>query len=554
MRSSTSSLPLLRLASGVLALVALVAVPTGAWRQGAAGGAADIGKAAQSITGADLFRDAGVLAADLMEGRLTGTPGQGAAAAYVVRSLRQAGVAPFGDDAGYYQHYTVTRSVLRSAESHLSVGSRRFAYGTDFVITSFLRPGPHAGGVVYVGAGIRAPKLKIDPYAGVDVRGKWLLVHPPGVLPAGVTREMLGAAGTDHMLPAQEARARGAVGLLVVPTPAQLKSLDEVKQRPTASRDLDPSRGWAYAQQPLPHVVLSGAALEALLEGERLGARDVLAGTTGREASVALAAAKTVTLAIAADSSGIRPYNVVGFIEGADPALRDEYVTVASHLDGAVGTRAIDGDAIYNAADDNASGSAGNLAVARALMRGPRPRRSIVLIWDTGEETGLWGSRHMAYGPLASKIVAHVNIDMIGRTKQPGTNLPGEEELTGPGEVFVAGPGVLSTRMDAVLARVAKEFKYVSMNRRFDVGTESFFYPRTDAAPYFERGIPFLEFFTGLHGDYHRPSDEPWKLDPAKMEAVTRTAYVTIWLMADDPVRPQIDKPLPPNLAAVLAR
>lgn len=160
-------------------------------------------------------------------------------------------------------------------------------------------------------------------------------------------------------------------------------------------------------------------------------------------------------------------------------------------------------------------------------MQGPPPKRSIVLIWDTGEETGLWGSRHVACGDLARHIVAHTCVDMIGRTRAPGSNLPGQQDLAGPGEVFVAGPGVLSTGMDRALARVAREFPYATQNRKFDNAAESFFYPRTDAAPYFERRIPYVEFFTGLHEDYHRPSDEVSKIDPAKMEVVARTVYTS---------------------------
>ena len=188
-------------------------------------------------------------------------------------------------------------------------------------------------------------------------------------------------------------------------------------------------------------------------------------------------------------------------------------------------------------------------------MQGPRPRRSIVLIWDTGEETGLWGSRHIAYGPISQKIVAHICVDMIGRTKQPGTSVPGEDELAGPGEVFVAGPGVLSTQMDGVLARASRSSIRMSNRTAGSTWRPSRSSIRApDAAPYFERKIPYAEFFTGLHGDYHRPSDEVSKIDPAKMEAVSRTVYVMVSMLADDAARPRMDKPLPPNLIALLAR
>lgn len=485
--------------------------------------------AAETIKAADLLRDITYLASDELAGRATPSPGQDLAAAYVENALKEMGVKPFGDKGGYRQHYVVTRTTLSGAS--VKVDERTFRHGEDFVVTSFLRRGRWSGRAVNVGNGIRSPKLGWDPYKDIDVRGKWMIVTGQNALPEGVTRAMLGQAGVDHMMPAQEARTRGALGLIYIPQES-LTSLDAVTPRPTTARDLNPSVGWAYAQNPLPSLVMS-KEMAAL----------VVANPT-----------PTIALSITGTEENTDAYNVVGIIEGSDPALKGEYITMSSHLDGAVGRTPVNGDAIYNAADDNASGSAGTLAIARALMQGPRPRRTVVLIWDTGEETGLWGSRHIAYGSFSEKIVAHLCVDMIGRTKQPGTNVKGEEDLAGPGEVFTAGPGVLSTQMDRVLSQVEKEFSFARQNRKFDSATESFFYPRTDAAPYFERKIPYVEFFTGLHNDYHRPSDDVSKIDPAKMEAVSRTVYAVISRLANDNERPRMDKTLPANLIALLSR
>ncbi len=512
--------------------------------------------AAETIKAADLLRDITYLASDELAGRATPSPGQEVAAAYIEKALREIGLKPFGDNGTYRQKYVVTRATLKPSETTVKIGARTFAYGSDFVLTGFLRPAISTGGVVYVGTGIRSPKLGWDPYKGVDVRGKWMLVHAPNMLPDGITRQSLGQPGVDHMPAAQEARSRGALGLLIIPPPDALKNLDAITVRPTTARDLNPSVGWAYSQQPLPHVMLSKATVDALLEGERVSAQSLFDADSAHKygPSTALTGKKIVSLNLAADTSNTDAFNVVGIIEGSDSKLKEEYITVSSHLDGAVGRAGGAGDTIFNAADDNASGSSGNMSIARALMRGPKPKRTIVLIWDTGEETGLWGSRHIAYGAFSKKIVAHLCVDMIGRTKAPGTNNPAEADLAGPGEVFVAGPGVLSTQMDNVLKQISADYPYVSQNRKFDKADESFFYPRTDAAPYFERRIPYVEFFTGLHADYHRVSDDVAKIDPAKMEAVARTVYLMVSMLADDPVRPRMDKTLPENLVRLLAR
>ena len=144
-------------------------------------------------------------------------------------------------------------------------------------------------------------------------------------------------------------------------------------------------------------------------------------------------------------------------LEGADPRLKAEAVTIAAHLDGAVGTRPVDGDAIYNSADDNASGSAALLSIAEHMAKAPRPKRSIVFLWDSGEEQGLWGTRwfvHHPPVPLAGLIVAHINVDMIGASRRPGSADEASKTVTERNEVFLIGPRVLSTQAEVLLDRV----------------------------------------------------------------------------------------------------
>jgi hypothetical protein len=394
--------------------------------------------AARTIVAADLMRDATYLASDALRGRATPSPGLDSAAAYVVRALARMGATPAGDGGTYLQHYTVAHSVLDTAATHAAVGGRRLAWGDDFVVRSFLAPGVREGGVVYVGGGLRAPKLDIDPYARVDVRGRWLLAHADAI-PAGLAPRDLGRHGVDFTTVADEARSRGALGVLIVPSAAARATWGMSRGRVPTSRELEPSVGRAFAPSPVPQLVLSRQGLEALLAGSAVRAADLLAADPAGRPRAPAPTGATLRVTLAATTTRVRPYNVVALVPGADARLRDEWVSVSSHLDGAVG-RAPDasGDSVYNAADDNASGSAGALAVARALLGGPRPKRSVLLVWDSGEETGLWGSRALAYGPLAEKLVAHFTVDMIARTKRPGTSAPGEEELSGPGEVYAA--------------------------------------------------------------------------------------------------------------------
>ncbi len=506
--------------------------------------------AAEGIMAADLMRDVSFIASDALKGRSTPSPGLDTAAAYVVQRLTQLGVTPMGDGGSYLQHYDVVSSTLDTVGTSVSSGTVRMRWGEEFVVMSFLVPGDVRGDVVYVGNGLRAPKRGIDAYAGLDVRGKWLLVHSGSRRPSAALSGRLGTYGVDYTTVQDEARSRGAAGLLVIASAADEMAWNELRAQSPRSRELSPPVGRAYASFPIPVVMLRRAAVGALLAGARTSAAEVLAADSLETTPASFPLARRDLLVhLAGTSEHRRAYNVVGLVEGADPVVRREWITVSTHLDGAVG-RAVtpSGDSIYNAADDNGTGSAGNLSIARALLSGPRPKRSVLLVWDSGEESGLWGTRFLAYGPLAKQVVAHFTVDMIGRTKAPGTNIEGQAELSGPGEVFVSGPGVLSTVLDSALSAVSRDYGFVHFDRRYEDPKHEFFYPRTDAAPYIEQGIPYMEFFTGLHEDYHAPTDEVWKLDPVKFEAVTRAVYVTLWTVANGRLRPRIDKPVPPVL------
>lgn len=509
--------------------------------------------AARAISAEQIREDVFFLASDANLGRSTLEPGYDSAAAYVARRLRALGITPAGDSGGYFQHYTVVSSRLDTARAGGSIGDTPIRYGDGFIVQSFLQPGMHEGEVVYVGHGTRIPGQEIDPYDGLDVAGKWLLIDgsigPPGMRPSD-----MGVVGVDCFTAAEEARRRGAVGLLILPSEGFVRGWDSFGNRVPTGRDLTPSKGRAYAAYPLPRVVLSREAAALLLtDAPALAA--IFAGTdTTSERPAPFALDRRVAIDLVSETTTYRPYNVMGFVEGSDPVLRDEWISVASHLDGVVG-RAVTsaGDSIYNAADDNASGSAVDLAVAEALMEGPRPRRSVLLIWDSGEEIGLWGSRHLAYN-ASDKVVAHFNNDMLGPTKVPGTDAPAEQDLAGPGEVWVSGPSVVSTMMHRVLEHARATYDFITLTPRHDDPSVSFFYPRTDGAPFMENGIPVTQFFTGLHADYHRQGDEAAKLDIPKMTGAAKMIYAILWLMAEDPERPHWDKPVPAQLHFVTPR
>ncbi len=504
--------------------------------------------AADAISAEQLAWDLAVLASDEYRGRNTPSPGFDAAADYIIARLAKAGVKPAGDQGSFRQHYELRESRLDADAASIEIAGRRFTLGRDFAMRSLA--GPIAGElpVVYVGHGWVIPDRKIDPYAGVDVRGKLVLAHGPRALPKGVQVQQLGRVAVGAEPPLTAAADRGAAGVLFITQASELTRWDDIKSANTVRRELEPQVPSAYAAVPTTSVLLTPPVTAALLDGESLAAAAALrlGDQADYPASFELKKKATLRLPIAA-STVYRPYNVVAMIEGGDPQRKDEAVTVFAHLDGAVGSRTIDGDAIYNSADDNASGSAALLSIAEHMAAGPRPKRTMVFVWDSGEEQGLWGTRWFVHAPPVplSQIVAHLNVDMIGASRRPGSADSASSGVTEQNEVFLIGPRVLSAQASALLDRWNDDYLKLRFNREHDRWDSEFFYPRTDAGPFLERGILTIGFTTGIHGRYHLPADEARALDPVQVHAVARTVFTSLWMLADAAERPRIDQPIP---------
>lgn len=509
--------------------------------------------AADGITADRLARDLDYLASDALRGRDTGSPGFAAAADYIEARLRAAGVAPAGDAGTYRQHYDLRELRVNTSGASLTIGTRRFAFGDDFILRSFAGPIDGTVPVVYVGHGWHAPARGLDPWRGVDVKGALVLAHGPRAMPKGVTIPQVGRVPVGASSVFAEAKARGAVGVLFLSSSNPKDDWLTMQAANLIRRELDPPVASAYAAPPVTSLLLAASAREALLAGEAVDGATLLQRGEAGDYPRSFRLRKRVTIRVPLlATAGERPFNVVARIEGSDPVLKDEVVTIASHLDGAVGVREVLGDRIYNSADDNATGSAGTLAIAEQLMKAPRPKRTIVFVWDSGEERGLWGTRQFVHQPPVplARIVAHINVDMIGATRAPGTGDAASIDAAGPHEVFLIGPGVLSPTIDALLQRVNASYLNLTFNRRDDRAESEFFYPRTDAGPYLERGILTIGFNTGTHPRYHMPSDEARYLDPKKMEEVTRTVFACLWAVANTDTRPRIERELPVSVMA----
>ncbi len=501
----------------------------------------------ESITAAQLRDYLYFVASDEMEGRDTPSRGLDLTAKFIALNLSRWGFKPAGDGGTFFQKIPLQSQKLLVAETMASLNGQKLTLGTDFIARAV--SGNASGSLVFVGHGLQLKSKSLDPYQGIDVRDKLMVVIEG--MPKGVGRnDLRGKVGVDYETAESYARKNGAKGIVTIPT-FTLRFWDRIHQQTIAA-----NRATLVNSTPatIPTIVASEKIAQQIFAGEKLDyetlKKQITDGQIG--ASFDLTAAKQLNFAVKASTDPLSTQNVVAVLEGSDPTLRSEYVAVGAHYDHVgVGNPDQSGDRIFNGADDDGSGTVAVLAIAEALARGPKPKRSVLLVWHTGEEKGLWGSEWFVDHPTVplNQIVAQLNIDMIGRSRKAGDTDSRNANLTGPDEIYVIGSKMMSSDLGALSEKVNQSYLKLQFNYKYDDpnDTERFFF-RSDHYNYAKRGIPIIFYFDGVHADYHRQSDHPDKIDYDKMEKVTRTVFASLWKLASGP-RPKVDRQLPAQLA-----
>ncbi|MBI5009262.1 MAG: M28 family peptidase [Bacteroidia bacterium] len=232
--------------------------------------------------------------------------------------------------------------------------------------------------------------------------------------------------------------------------------------------------------------------------------------------------------------------NIAGYIEGSDPVVKNEVVIFSGHYDHIGGT----GDKVHPGADDDASGCAALLEMAQAFgSLKKKPSRTILFLWVSGEEIGLFGSESYTRSPLfpLEKTVADLNMDMIGRVKGVSDSTD-QTPMSGPDTVFVITDNQ-SKELIAIADEVDKKSRIAFDYSLSGRGHPLQLFSRSDHYNFIEKDIPVLFFTTGLHSDYHTPGDVIEKLDFGKMELITRTMYEIGLEVANRKTRPVVDFP-----------
>jgi hypothetical protein len=468
-----------------------------------------------SVSAAEAAADVTWLADPARTGRGVGTPGSAAAAEWIAARMRALGLEPAGSQ-GFLQPFDAPVGARLEGENALAVAGTELAISQDWRPFTFSDSGVAEGELVFAGYGITAPNLGYDDYAGLDVKGKVVLVadhFPRESDPASPFRAPEVFQFGEWRYKAMNARDHGAAGFIGVRDDWNHPGPDEL---PAWRGQVSSRAGVIAARATLAALARAGADARALAapigESPRIAPRSRPLGIRVRLAA-----------GVAQERAGTA--NVVGLLRGSDPALASECVVVGAHFDhlGFGGESSLAPDqvgAVHPGADDNASGTAALLQIAQAFRREPgAPRRSVLFAAFSAEELGLLGSSHLVKDPPAAcpveKMQIMLNLDMVGRPSR--------------GKVYVDGTSTAAGLRER-LAALARRRPGSRLEVAYGAGDG---YGPSDHTSFYARGVPVLFFFTGAHADYHRPSDTADKIDAAALAEVARLAL----RVADDSAR-----------------
>lgn len=490
---------------------------------------------AGSITAADLNMYLTVLAGDAMEGRETGTAGNDEAAAFIAMHLQSFGIPPLQQSRDWYQKVTFTKTDWK--EVSLTVNGETYRHLWDFICMKSIRPTSdfsEGTEVFFLGYGI--DDKAYSDYT-TDMRGKAILIYEgePKMKNGKyrVTRSKQPSEwSTDLNKKLAVAREKGVKAVFVISNDFQ-KFAGEMRRF-----SIGPSitLGKPETGSGPSVAVISGPVAKGIMGQEYnqvIRQRDAL--LKGKKPK-AIQLQTSWSLTAKREDQTTTGYNVLGYIEGSDPRVKHEQVIVTAHFDH-LGKR---GDDIFNGADDNGSGTSTLLEIAQAFAlakaKGMGPRRSVLVLFVTGEEKGLLGSQYYVEHPVfpLKDAVANVNIDMVGRVDNKHAN--------DPNYIYVIGSDRLSTDLYRITEETNANCCRLTLDYTYNAENDpNRYYYRSDHYNFAERGIPAVFFFSGTHEDYHRPSDTIEKINFERMAVVGKLAFHIVWELANRTERIKVD-------------
>jgi len=473
------------------------------------------------------------LASPDLKGRMTGSPELETAAKWLVKQYKDLGVQPV-PGLDYVQRYEVTVNASLGSDNRLSWsrgGERHTAApGQDFQPFNFSANGAFSGPMIFVGYGISAPEYGYDDYAGIDVKDKVVVVlrHEPQEFDDKSV--FAGKVMTRHSQldnKAVNAKYHGAKAVIFVNDLSNHTDPDELDR-------FSALLGPGYRE--IAFVQVKASVANEWFEAAGKDIKTWIAGVDRdlKAASFAFPADVTIDASIDVQRESKMVPNIAAYL----PGETGEYVIVGAHFDhlgmGTFASMAPDmaGKAIHPGADDNASGTAGVIELARYFASRPKAKRGILFLHFSGEEMGLLGSAAYVAHPLLplDKAVAMINMDMIGRIRE--------------GKVYVGGTAT-GTTLKALLDQESPHFPKLKLDL-----TEQGGYGSSDHQSFTVAHVPVLFFFSGLHADYHKPGDTADKIDAENAAGLLEFVAATAQDLADAPGRPEFVRTAAPQMIA----
>jgi hypothetical protein len=494
--------------------------------------------ATASITARDLRKHLSFLASEELGGRYTLSKSNLIAARYLASQLEYYGYRGAGPSGSFFQQIPLYFSKIDVAGSRLTLsanGSKRdFKYGDDFVSEGGWAV-KAAASLVFVGYGISSPRNGWDDFSGVDVKDKII------VAVAGRPESLKVASIPEAERDESAAFSHGAAAEIVIPAQDLLSAWAQIKNSFQHDRVGLPPKG-AVTGTPMSRVYAGPDlvnALAAAMNKEPAFLKHY-EGKPGASAPISVSASIAVAVEI---KQATAAQNVAGILEGSDARLKEEFVVFSAHYDHLETGK---NGQVYKGADDDGSGTASVLEIAKAFTVGERPKRSILVIFHTAEELGLFGSEYNTdYQPVVplEKLVADFNIDMVGRSKPDDDNDPRDARLTDKNSIYIIGADKLSSELNRISIQTDEDTERMRFDYTYndDANPERFYY-RSDHYNYARHGVPIIFYFTGVHRDYHQPTDTVDKIDFQKMERIDRMIFATGWRVANLDHRVVVDK------------
>ena len=481
------------------------------------------------------------LASKEMQGRETGEEGQRKAADFIAEQFKAAGLPAIGDRNTYFQNIQLRNTSW--TDIGLKVEDQEFKNRSDFYVYPGYNPDkPFISfkEVVFVGYGIDDPAY--SDYDKTDVTGKAVIFYEGEPELANGKFVISGESrrsgwSMDWKRKVQTAKQKGAVMAFIIDP--------KFEENLKSNKKLLSSYGWRtvgveedkIAESFLNNIFISAGLAKIILGNKADKADAAIAELREGKKSKAVKVKTKIEVRLDKESKELRGSNVVGFIEGSDPVLKNEYVFITAHYDH-LGSP--DSTVIYYGADDNASGTSGVIEIARAFAeakkKGVGPKRSVVCMLVSGEEKGLLGSKFYVDFPLfpLKQTVADINIDMIGRMD--------DRHPSNPNYIYVIGSDRLSSDLHFINEYANNNYTKLELDYKYNAKDDpNHYYERSDHYNFAERGIPSVFFFSGTHPDYHRPTDTADKINYDALAKRAQLAFFTAWDVANRPERLRVD-------------